>query len=110
MALLNSQKPLCDPKLVLEKLAGVQEQLSAISEKADGYRAMQETFHVPVSEFRELDDTAAQFDANMEKWTKLDVWNESVYNWKAADFRTLDVEELIKEVFECMRECLPPGK
>ena len=29
--------PACDPKLVLEKLAGVQEQLGAISEKADGY-------------------------------------------------------------------------
>ena len=34
----------------------------------------------------------------MEMWTKLDTWNESVYTWKSVDFKTLDVEEMVKEV------------
>jgi dynein heavy chain len=100
LASLNSGDyvdPSVDPKLVLEKLLNVQEQLGAVSEKAEGYRAMQETFHVPVYEFKQLKDTTSQFELKQEMWSKLDSWNESVYNWKSAEFKELDVEEMIKE-------------
>ena len=90
--------PSCDPKIVLEKLAGVQEQLGAIEEKAEGYKAMQETFHVPVHEFKQLKDTTSQFELKEEMWGKLDAWNESVYSWKSVEFKELDVEEMVKEV------------
>ena len=29
---------------------------------------------------------------------RLDDWNQSVYDWKSAEFKTLDVEEMIKQV------------
>ena len=63
--------PSCDPKIVLEKLAGVQEQLGAIEEKAEGYKAMQETFHVPVYEFKQLKDTTSQFELKEEMWSSI---------------------------------------
>ena len=101
LASLNSGDyvdPSVDPKLVLEKLQTVHEQLGAISEKAEGYRAMQETFRVQVYEFKQLRDTTSQFELKQDVWTKLDTWNEGVYNWKSVEFKQLDVEEMIKEV------------
>ena len=100
--------PSIDPKMVLERLQAVSEQLGAISEKAEGYRAMQETFQntfaeegttpPPPKASKQLQDTTAQYELNLEKWTKLDSWNESQYEWKAVDFKALDVEEMAKEV------------
>ena len=74
------------------------EQLTTTAEKAEGYRAMQETFRVTPYEFKQLRDTTSQYELKLEMWTKLDNWNESLYGWRSADFKTLEVEEMIKEV------------
>ena len=90
--------PACDPKVVLERLQTVSEQMLAIGEKAEGYKAMQATFKTTPNDFKQLKDTTAQYELKMEVWTKLDTWNESQYTWKSSDFKALDVEEMAKEV------------
>jgi dynein heavy chain, axonemal len=90
--------PTVDPKVVLERLHATKEQMAAIAEKAEGYKAMQETFKQPPQEFKQLNDTMGQYELRMELWSKLDTWNEMLYAWKAVDFKALNVEELIKEV------------
>ena len=53
---------------------------------------------MPVGEFKQLQDSQSLFESKMEVWTKLDTWNEQVYAWKSVDFKTLDVDEMVKEV------------
>ena len=90
--------PLCDPKLVLDKLSTVNEQLISLGEKAEGYRLMQETFRMQTREFTQLRDTISQYELKREMWQKLDTWNESQYQWKSQEFKSLNVEGMVKEV------------
>ena len=90
--------PACDPKIVLERLETVSEQMTAIGEKAEGYKAMQLTFNCEPNDFKQHKDTMAAYELKIEVWTKLDTWNESQYLWKSSDFKALDVEAMAKEV------------
>jgi dynein heavy chain len=112
--------PTVDPKLVLERLQSVQEQMVAINEKAEGFKTMQETFaktmggeeaeNFKPNDFKELKNAQATFDQKMEIWTKLDTWNEQIYSWKSADFRQLEVEEMVKEVQVHFKDVLKMSK
>jgi dynein heavy chain len=112
--------PTVDPKLVLERLQGVQEQMDSINEKAEGFQAMQETFaktmggeeaeNFKPNDFKELKTCQALFEQKMEIWTKLDTWNEQVYSWKSEDFRQLEVEEMVKEVQVMFKDALKMSK
>jgi len=112
--------PTVDPKLVLERLQSVQEQMVTINEKAEGFKTMQETFAKTMggddaegfkpNDFKELKNAQAMFDQKMEIWTKLDTWNEQVYSWKSADFRQLEVEDMVKEVQVHFKDVLKMSK
>lgn len=96
--------PACDPKLVLDKLQTVNEQLVSLGEKAEGYKQMQSTFHMQSREFTQLRDTVTQYELKLEMWQKLDTWNESQYEWKSQDFKTLNVEAIAKEVAQYSKD------
>lgn len=90
--------PACDPKVVLDKLQTVHEQLLSLGEKADGFKLMQTTFGMAAGEFTQLRETMAQYELRTEMWQKLDTWNESQYEWKSQEFKLLNVEAINKEV------------
>jgi dynein heavy chain len=96
--------PVCDPKVVLERLEEVRASLEAMSEQADGYKNMQETFHLAPHEFTQLRDTISQYELKHEIWTKLNTWNEQQFQWKSEPFHELDVEELVKEVQQYFKD------
>jgi len=96
--------PVCDPKVVLERLSEVRTQLEAMSEQADGYKQMQETFHIPPHEFTQLRDTISQYELKHEIWTKLHTWNEAQFAWKSESFHELDVEDMVKEVMQYYKD------
>ena len=96
--------PVCDPKVVLERLDEVRTSLEAMSEQADGYKNMQETFKLAPHEFTQLRDTISQYELKHEIWTKLNTWNEAQYQWKNEPFNELDVEEMVKEVQQYFKD------
>ena len=90
--------PDADPRLVLEQLQGVSQNLEELSEKGETYKQMQEIFSVPVTDFTQLRDTAAEHAAKLEMWQSFASWNEMQQGWKSADFKQLDVEAVVQEV------------
>ena len=102
--------PTCDPKLVLEKLQAVQEQMDSYAEKAEDFRQMQATFKMEPAAFKEFNEAQSTFEGKMEIWTKLDTWNEQVYSWKSIDFKQLDVDEMVKEVQIQFKDVLKMSK
>ena len=91
------------PKVVLERLDEVRAQLEAMSEQAEGYKQMQETFHLAPHEFTQLRDTISQYELKHEIWTRFDMWHEAQAQWRGEPFHELDVEEMVKEVQQCGR-------
>ena len=90
--------------MVLERLDEVRTSLEAMSEQADGYKQMQETFKLAPHEFTQLRDTISQYELKHEIWTKLNTWNEAQYQWKNEPFNELDVEEMVKEVQQYFKD------
>ena len=92
--------PDMEPKVVLEKLDAVREELDTITEKAEMYATWFGVFKLGDGEqsLTSLKDTATQYEMKREIWQRLDLWNESVGRWKSGNFAQLNAEELRREV------------
>jgi len=88
-----------DPSPVLGEIANMKKTLDKIKAQTDTFSEYQELFKIdPPYEYTNLKDAFDTFASTIKLWETVDSWNEKYHSWMTDDFKTLDVEEMNKEV------------
>lgn len=100
----------------LKTLKELGDRLAVCAVKAERYRSHQRTFKLEQTRFEILDQVMNELRLRTLLWESLTSWEEAIYEWYAADFDTLNVEDITGFTMRTMKNIiqlergLPPNK
>jgi dynein heavy chain len=98
------------PKQILEELSQYRQKLDNFEQLSKQYSTNQELFQINVHSYKNLAKTQDTFNQIDTLWKNIDSWNSSFESWRENDFRTLDIEQMNKEVMTHFKDIFSAHK